>query len=86
MTGFDTPDPYLQLLLDSLVLLGFGDTFLFTTEIQVAYALVGQLCAGLCVVLVVLIVLVLCMSAQRCWHHNHSILQLLLGFFQVLLG
>lgn len=76
-------DSYLQLLLDPLIFLGFGDPFLFATEVEIAYALVGELGASLRVVLVMLIVFVLCMPAQ---HYSHGVFVLQLGFFQVLLG
>lgn len=77
---------YLQLLLDPLILLCFSDASLFAAEVNMADTLIGELGAGLCVVLVVFIVLVLSMTARRRWHHRHGGLQLLLGFLQVLLG
>ena len=78
----------LQLLLDALVLLRLGDALLLAAQVQGADALVGELGAGLGVVLILLVVVVLALGrAPRRGHRraDHQ-LQLLLGLLQVLLG
>lgn len=77
---------HLELFLDPLVLLGFGDASLLAAQIQLADALVGQLGAGLGVVLILLVVLALCVAAQGRWHRGYGRLQFLFGLLEVLLG
>lgn len=73
----------MELLLDTVVFLGFGETVFL--GVWMRHAVVGELGAGLGAALVVLVVLVLCRAA--CWYcHGHHGLQLFFGLLQILLS
>lgn len=73
---------HLELLLDALVLLGFGEAVFL--GVWMRHAVAGELGTGLGAALVMLVVLVLYGAA--CWYCCRHVLQLFFGFLQILLS